>query len=130
MIVQEVSRTMLNEAKFPDNYWREAIYTTVYIQNIRQLRVNSEKTPYELWFGKPTSFKYFRVFGSKFYINRADDNIGKFYSMKYVGIFIGYPYTKKAYRSSNLSLYKIIQSENVTVDDTKPRIIQIQECGC
>ena len=31
--VQEVARTMLNEAKLPNGYWREAIYTNVYVQN-------------------------------------------------------------------------------------------------
>ena len=29
--IQEVARTMLNEEKLPDVYWREAIYTIVYI---------------------------------------------------------------------------------------------------
>ena len=65
MTVQEETRAMLNEEKIPDGYWREVVYTTIYIQNRRQLRVNSDKTPYELWFGRPTSVKYFRVFGSK-----------------------------------------------------------------
>ena len=60
---------MLSESKFPNGYWREAVYTTVYIQNIVHLRMNSDKTPYELWFGRPGSVKYFRVFGSKCYIN-------------------------------------------------------------
>ena len=63
--VQEVSRTMLNEAKLSDGYWREAVYIGFYVQNRGQLRVNSDKTPYELWFVRPTSVKYFRVFGSK-----------------------------------------------------------------
>ena len=56
---------MLNEAKLPIGYWREAIFTAVYVRNKGQLRVNSEKTPYELWFGRPTSVEYFRSFGSK-----------------------------------------------------------------
>ena len=51
MTVQEETKTILNQAKLPDNYWREAIYTIVFIQNRGQLRVNSDKTPYELWFG-------------------------------------------------------------------------------
>ena len=54
MTVQEAAKTMLNEAKIPDGYWREATYTTVYVQNRGQIRVNSDKTPYELWLGKPT----------------------------------------------------------------------------
>jgi hypothetical protein len=32
------------------------------------LRNNTEKTPYELWKGRPTNAKHFRVFGSKCYI--------------------------------------------------------------
>ena len=53
MMVQEAARTMLNEAKLHDGYWREVVYTIVYIQNRGQLRVNSNKTHYELWFGRP-----------------------------------------------------------------------------
>jgi len=89
--------------------------------------VNSDKTPYELWFGRPVSVKYFRVFGSKCYIKRDDDNLGKFDSRIDEGIFLGYSSTKRAYKCYNLRLHKIIESANVTVDDIKPRRIQIQE---
>ena len=41
------------------------------------------------------------------------------------GIFIGYSSTKKAYKCYNIRLHKIIESENVIVDDSKPRRIQI-----
>jgi hypothetical protein len=68
---------MLNEAKLPDMYWREVVYIIVYIFNIGQLRVNYEKTPYELWYGRPSSIKHFKFFGRKFYIKRDDDNLGK-----------------------------------------------------
>ena len=30
---QEVTRTMLNEEKLSDSFWREAVYTTVYTLN-------------------------------------------------------------------------------------------------
>ena len=53
--IQEATRTMLNEEKLTNSYWREAIYTIVYVQNIGKLRVNNDKTPYELWFGRPAS---------------------------------------------------------------------------
>jgi hypothetical protein len=59
---------MLKEAKLPYIYWREAVYTIVYILNRAQLRVKHDKTPYELLFGRPTSDKHFGVFGSKCYI--------------------------------------------------------------
>ena len=44
------------------------------------MRVNNNKTPYELWKGIPTIVKYFKVFGIKCYIKRNEDNLGKFYS--------------------------------------------------
>ena len=44
--VQEAAKTMLNEAKLSDTYWKEAIYTAVYILYRGQLRVNNGKTPY------------------------------------------------------------------------------------
>ena len=78
--VQEATRTMLLEANIADTFWREAIATTLYIINRAQPKVNSDKTPYELWKGRPASVGYFKVFGSKCYIKVNDDNLGKFNS--------------------------------------------------
>jgi len=108
---------MLNEVKILDIYWREAVYRILYIINIEQLRVNHEKTSCELWFGRPTSIKDFKVFGRKCYIKRDDDNLGKFDSISDEDIFIGYSSNKKSYRCYNLRLQKIVESENVNVDD-------------
>ena len=96
---------MLNEEKFPDGYWREAVYTTIYVQNRGQIRLNSDKT-HELWFGRLTLVKYFRVFGSKCYIKRDDGNLGKFDSITVEGIFLGYSSTKREYICYNLRLHK------------------------
>ena len=93
--VEEVARAMLNEAKIPDGYWREAVYTTVHIQNRGKLRINSNKTPYEIWFRRLASVKYFRFFGSICYIKREDDNLVKFDSRTNEEIFLGYSSTKK-----------------------------------
>ena len=51
-------------------FWREAVNTTVYTINKVQVQKNSNKTPYELWFGNAPIVKYFRIFGSKCYIKR------------------------------------------------------------
>ena len=116
---------MLNEAKVLDGYWRELVYTTVYVKERRQLTVNSEENPYEILFGRLASIKYFRVFGSKCYIKREGDNIGRFESRTDEGIFLGYSSTKREYICYNIRLHNIIESANVIVDDTKPRRIQI-----
>jgi hypothetical protein len=66
------------------------MYTTIHILNQAQLRSNHKKKPYELWFGRPTYVKHFRVFGSKCYIKRDEDNIEKFDSRLDEGVFLGY----------------------------------------
>ena len=70
--------------------------------------MNKDKTPYELWYGRPTSVKYFKVFGSNCYLKRNEDDHGKFDSRIDEGIFLGYSSTKKAYRCYNKRLHKIL----------------------
>ena len=119
--VQESAKVMLNEAKLLDAYWREAVYTAVYILNRGQIRLNRDKTPYELWYGRPSLVKYFKVFGSNCYIKRNENDLGNFDSRTDEGIFLGYPSTKKAYRCYNKRLHKIVESADVRVDNIKPR---------
>ena len=69
---------MLNEAKLSDAYWKEAVYTVVYILNRGQIRLNKDKISYEIWYGRLASVKYFKLFGSKCYIKRNEDDLGKF----------------------------------------------------
>jgi transposase InsO family protein len=55
--IQEIARTMLNESKLRNTFWREAINTIVYILNREQIRVKNNETPYELWKGRPDTIK-------------------------------------------------------------------------
>ena len=115
--VQEMARTMLNESKVGDRFWREAIHTSVYIQNRCMLRPNEDKTPYEMWFGRKATVKYFKIFGSKCYIKRIDQNLGKFDDRADEGIFLGYSSKSKAYRCFNKRSRKMIESIDVKVDE-------------
>jgi hypothetical protein len=63
-----------------------------------------------LWKGLPTNFKHLKVFGSKCYIKRDDDNLGKFDSRFDEGIFLGYSSQRKSYRCLNMGLEKIVES--------------------
>ena len=71
----------------------------MHILNKAHLRPNSNKTPYEIWHGKPVSIKHFRVFGSKCFIKNNDENLGKFDSRADEGIFLGYASKIKCIRS-------------------------------
>lgn len=108
------------------SYTRELFHIAIYILNRGRIQPNSDKTPHELWKGMPTNVKHFKGFGSKCYIKRDDENLGKFESRTDEGIFSGYFSERKAYKCYNLILDKIVDSANVRVDDEKPRRIKIQ----
>ena len=62
--------------------------------------------------------KHFRVFGRKFYIKREDSGMGKFHSLVDKGVLVGYSSTRKEYKCYNLRLKKVVESINVTIDET------------
>jgi hypothetical protein len=64
------------------------VHTTVHIQNRVILINNTDKTPYELWKGRPENVKHFRVFRRKFYIKREDGRMGKFDSHVDKGVLV------------------------------------------
>jgi predicted nucleotidyltransferase len=88
------------------------------IQNKGMLRNNSDKIPYEIWKGIPTNVKHFRVFGSKFYIKREHGKIRKFDSQVDKCILVGNSRKIKTYKCFNLRLNRMVESINVTIDET------------
>jgi hypothetical protein len=65
--------------------------------------------------------KHFRVFGSKCYIKREDGRMGKFDSRVDKGVLVGYSSTRKEYKCYNMRLNKVVESINVTIDETSGR---------
>jgi hypothetical protein len=116
--LQEMDRTMLMDSKLIDIFWTHAVHTTVHIQNRVMLRNNTDKTPYELWKGRPANVKHFRIFGSKCYIKREDGRMGKFDSRVDKGVLVRYSSARKAYKCYNLRFKKVVESINVTIDET------------
>ena len=85
-----MARVVFNDSKLDDKLWVQAIDTIIFIINRGMLRNNCNMTPYELWKGRPANVKYFKIFGSKCYIKREDQKLGKFDSRVDEGIFVGY----------------------------------------
>jgi hypothetical protein len=112
-----MAQTMLMDYKLTDIFWTQVVHTTIRIQNRVILRNKIDKTPYELWKGRPTNVKHFRVFGSKCYIKREDGRMGKFDSHVDKGILVGYSSIRKAYKCYNLRLNKVLENINVTIDE-------------
>jgi hypothetical protein len=87
-----------------------------------QLRGNEpilglNKTPYELWYGRPASIKHFKVFGSKCYIKNNDENLGKYDDRDDGGIFLGYATNNKEYICYNKRLHKMVDCIDIKVDE-------------
>jgi hypothetical protein len=74
------------------------------------LKNSSDKTPYELCKGRPTTMNHFRVYEIKCYIKREYGKLGKFDSRVDKGILVGYSRKMKAYKCFNMRLNKIVES--------------------
>ena len=84
--VQEMACVMLHNKKLPKSFWGEAVNTACHTLNWVYFRLDSKKTPYELWREKKLVVKYFRIFGSDCYILHDKENLEKF-DAKSDGIF-------------------------------------------
>jgi hypothetical protein len=115
--VQKMDRSMMNEKNIDQTYWVEEIHTAVHVLNKSHLRPQSDKTPYELWYGRPASIKHFKVFGSKCYIKNNDENLGKYDDRADEGIFLGYDTNSKGYKCYNKRLHKMVHCIDVKVDE-------------
>ena len=66
-------------------------------------------------------------FGSKCYIKKLDDNLGKFDARSDEGMFLGYDPNKKAYKCFNFRLHKVVESADVKVDELKKQKVKHQK---
>jgi hypothetical protein len=119
MVIQEMARVMINSKNLAQHFWGEAVNTACHIINRVYLRPETNKTPYEIWRGKKPTVKYFITFGSKCYILRDRENLGKFDTKSDKGMFLGYSTNSRAYRVFNKRTETMMESINVVVDDEK-----------
>jgi hypothetical protein len=116
-VIQEMARVMIHSKNLAQHFWGEAVNTACHIINMVYLRPETNKTPYEIWRGKKPTVKYFKTFGSKCYILRDRENLGKFDTKSDEGIFLGYSTNSRAYRVFNKRTKTMMESINVIVDD-------------
>jgi hypothetical protein len=112
-----MAHVMIHSRNLAQHFWGEAINTACHIINRVYLRPETTKTPYEIWQGKKSMIKYFKTFGSKCYILRDRENLGKFDSKSDEGIFLGYSTNSRAYRVFNKRTETVMESINVVIDD-------------
>ncbi|XP_074322879.1 uncharacterized protein LOC141659851 [Apium graveolens] len=74
---------------------------------------------------KRPALKYFHMFEAKhFVLKEGNEHMGKFDSKAEEGIFLGYSLKSRAYRVYVIADQKVIESFNITFDDTKLASLQ------
>ena len=104
----DFARALMMKKSVALKYWKEAVSIAIYTLNRVRVKKGANLTPYELWFGYTPSVKYFKIFGSKFYILK-DDRKGKFDAKGEEGILLGYSTRSKAYKRLNTNINKIVE---------------------
>jgi hypothetical protein len=112
-----MARVMIHSKNLAQHFWGEAVNAAGHIINRVYLRPETNKTPYEIWRVKKPTVKYFRTFGSKCYILRDRENLGKFDPKSDEAIFYGYSTNSHAYRVFNKRRDTVIEFINVIIDD-------------
>ena len=77
-VIQEMAKAMIHNKDVVRNLWGETVNTACLTVNEVYFRPDTKKTPYELWKGRKTNVKYFRIFGSTCFILKDRENVGKF----------------------------------------------------
>ncbi|WVZ63358.1 LOW QUALITY PROTEIN: hypothetical protein U9M48_012995 [Paspalum notatum var. saurae] len=104
----EMARTMLDEHRTPRRFWDEAVNTACYIANRIFLRAFLGKTSYELQFGRC-------------FVLKKAGHLDKFESRCLDGIFLGYASSSRAFRVWILEAKQVVETCEVSFDETMPR---------
>jgi len=107
----EISRTITLAAKHPDYLWAEAFATATYLKN-RLLKGSEDgRSPLEAFFGNKPYLGNLRIWGSQAVVlkNKLD---GKMFAKGKRCIFVGYSWTRPAWRFFDLTTKEITESCN------------------
>jgi hypothetical protein len=115
----EMARTMLDEYRPPRHFWVDAFSSACYILNRIFLCSILNLTPFQLRFGRKSSVSHLRPFGCKCFVLRHH-NLNKFESRSSDGILLGYTPHDRIYRVFNLETNTVVESYDVTFDETTP----------
>jgi hypothetical protein len=85
-------------------------------------------TPFELRFGRKPSVSHLKPFGCKCFVLKCG-NLDKFESHSFDGILLGYTPHGRSYQVFNLETNTIVESCDMTFDETAPCPPDVFECA-
>ncbi|GKD43180.1 retrovirus-related pol polyprotein from transposon TNT 1-94, partial [Tanacetum coccineum] len=123
-ILIEAAKTMLNSAKLPKQFSREAVNTAWYIKNRSIIVKRHGNTSYDVFRGRSPDISYFYVFGCLVHIHIHMDHLGKFDEKADDGFFLGYSPMAKAFRVFNIRRQEMEETIHVTFSEDDESISQ------
>ena len=115
--VVEMARSMLQEKGVPNQFWAEAVVTSVHLLNLSPTKVVIHQTPFEAWMDRKPAVSYLRIFGCIAYALVNSQFRHKLDEKSEKCIFIGYCTQSKAYRLYNPLSRKILIRRDVVFDE-------------
>ena len=117
--VMESARAMMSHSNLPNQFWAEAVNTSVYIRNRCPTSALDGVTPYECLFKQKPDVGNLHVFGCVSYVHIPDDQRTKLEMKSRKSIFVGYPEGTKGYKLYDPSSRKFIRSRDVIFQERK-----------
>ncbi|KAL0405844.1 UNVERIFIED_CONTAM: hypothetical protein Slati_3898300 [Sesamum latifolium] len=105
----DMVRSMMNFTELPLSFWGYALETAAKLLNIAPSKMVPQ-TPYEIWHGKPASYKYLRVWGNPAYVKTLVGD--KLDLRSSLCRFMGYQKETAGYYFYDLAEEKIFVSRN------------------
>ena len=116
--LMESARSLMHFANSTQEFWAEAVLTSMYIQNRCTTKAVEGVVPFEAFFGKKPSVKDFKVFGCDAYVHIPKEKRQKLDAKSTRHIFLGYSGTQKGYRLYDPKSKKVTISRDVKFDES------------
>ena len=115
--IVEMTRSMLQVRRLPNQFWAEAVATSVYLLNLSPTKAIMNRTPYEAWHGRKSFVSHLRIFDCVAYALKHPQIRQKLDEKSEKCIFIGYCTQSKAYKLYNPLGEKILVRRDVIFNE-------------
>ncbi|KZV22848.1 hypothetical protein F511_19440 [Dorcoceras hygrometricum] len=128
--LMDMVRSMMSFTELPTSFWGYALETAVMLLNNVHTKA-VDKTPYEMWMGKPPKYSYMRIWGCPAYVKQTVGD--KLDTRSILCYFVGYPKNSIGYCFYYPSETKVFVSRNATfmemefLLDRKGKIVELEE---
>lgn len=111
--VIERARSMLQKSGLPLNLWAEAILTAVYLSNLVTNKNTPDRTPFEMFFGRPPVYSHLVEFGQEVHVHDNSKAVSKFSAKTIEAYAVGYGSRINTYRCYVPTMRDVIITSDV-----------------